>query len=94
MEEDYELVDRAKTIAAAGSGGSAQYRALETPGTIKFGVSTFGNTGELRDDDGNPLVAQACYLSWLKEPDPTHLGSHIWTDSGGVRCYCPGPDEG
>lgn len=89
--DDYEADERRKIIAASGSGGSAQYRALETPGTLKFGESTFGDTTELRDDDGNLLVAKGCYLAWLKEPDPTHLGSHIWTDDAGVRCYCAGP---
>lgn len=80
-----EAQERAKIVAASGSGGSAQGHPPEMAGTLKFGASVFGQVPgespvELRDDDGNVLTAQQC-------GQVECIGSHIW----GVHQYCSGP---
>jgi hypothetical protein len=78
--------ERAKIIAASGSGGSAQGRPPQFGlrfGEIAFGQVPGGPVPALTDDHGRPLVARAC-------ADGSHLGSHIWDDSG-TRSYCEGP---
>lgn len=88
--DDWEAEERARIIAASGSGGSAQGVPPQMAGTLKFGQHAFGQVPggpvpPLTDADGNPLVANMC--------DTLCAGSHIWTDANGVRSYCPGPPQ-
>jgi hypothetical protein len=77
--------ERAKIIAASGSGGSAPSALPPLEHTLRFGAATFGgDDATLIDDHGNALFPKTCALSCV--------GSHIWTHESGVLCYCAGPD--